>query len=266
MTFLRIKNVWFWPVFGSIAALVASPLVVWITNKENYYALVLFPLIFLLWVATRLKRDKMGLNFGNVQAYLVAFYYPCAVIGLTILIAWISGQISLRSIANPDITATKVVLAILLTLLGNLIVGILTEEGFFRGWLWGILEKKGSSIKLQLIWTSVLFSLWHAAVTFLCPSFNLPMVYVLIYLGNVLLIGLVWGMLRQISQSIIVTSFSHALWNTPVYILFGTGSDFSLLGITSYWIFDPERGLLGLVLNLLAVIFIWRWNIKPNYS
>lgn len=56
----KIKNGWLWPIIGSLAVLVASPLAVWITGKENYYALVLLPLILFLWVATRVKKDEIG--------------------------------------------------------------------------------------------------------------------------------------------------------------------------------------------------------------
>jgi len=55
----KIKNGWLWPIIGSLAVLVVSPLAVWITGK-NYYALVLLPLILFLWVATRLKKDEIG--------------------------------------------------------------------------------------------------------------------------------------------------------------------------------------------------------------
>lgn len=233
-----------------------------LTGKENYYALVLLPLILFLFAATRLNRSEMGLRLGSAVSYLISLYYPIAVMGLATFIAFAAGYISLRSVANPDITNTKIVLGILLLFLVSLIFGLLTEEGFFRGWLWGILEKRCSTFRLKLIWTSLLFSIWHFKVTSLCHSFIIPMTYVPIYLGNVLLIGMLLGLLRQISGSIIVPLVCHALWNTIQYTLFGSGDEYAFLGISSYWIFDPERGLLGLVLNLFAVIFVWRWYNK----
>ena len=43
----------------------------------------------------------------------------------------------------------------------GVIMVLLTEEGFFRGWLWASLKRAGLNELQVLIWTSIAFSLWH---------------------------------------------------------------------------------------------------------
>ncbi|NIM51078.1 MAG: hypothetical protein GTN62_10875 [Gemmatimonadales bacterium] len=43
------------------------------------------------------------------------------------------------------------------------------------------------------------------------------------------------------------------------YELYGYGSRAGALGLTSFRVLDPERGLVGLVFNIIAFVLIWRW-------
>jgi membrane protease YdiL (CAAX protease family) len=52
-----------------------------------------------------------------------------------------------------------------------------------------------------------------------------------VYLVNATLLGLIWGMLRMLTGSILVSSVSHALWNGIDYPLFGFGEKVGALGI-----------------------------------
>jgi len=96
-----------------------------------------------------------------------------------------------------------------------------------------------------LIYTSIAFSAWHiSAVTldtdYRPASFQLP-----IFLINAAVIGIVWGMLRWISGSIVVASCSHGLWNGITYVFFGFGTKAGALGIRNTALFGPEIGVLG---------------------
>lgn len=248
---------WLWPVGGSIAVLVISPVITALTGKENAYALVLLPLNLLLWAMTRLSLRNMGLRIGKLPHYIFSFLYPLAVIGIAGFIALLAGKIQAENILLADIS--KNVLALFLV---GIIGVVLTEEGFFRGWLWGILEKANFRPGLILIWASIVFCVWHYAVTVMV--FNLPVADIPIYLGNILLIGFVFGFLRQASGSILIPSLSHALWNALSYTFFGMGEKVGALDIASRKIFDPEMGVLGLLLNLIAVILFWRMTIKKG--
>ena len=68
---------------------------------------------------------------------------------------------------------------------------------------------------------------------------------------------MIWGLLRWISGSVVVTSVSHGLWNGGAYVLFGFGSNTGALGVKNTAIFGPEVGVLGLVLNLVFAVGLW---------
>jgi membrane protease YdiL (CAAX protease family) len=138
------------------------------------------------------------------------------------------------------------------------LVAIVTEEGFFRGWLWGSLEKAGIKTVRVLIWSSIAFAFWHISAVTLDPDFKPPAAQIPVYLCNAAVVGAVWGLLRAQSGSIIVTSLSHGLWNGMAYVLFGFGSRQGSLGIRNTAVFGPENGLLGLGLNLLFACLLWR--------
>lgn len=67
-----------------------------------------------------------------------------------------------------------------------------------------------------------------------------------------------WGLMRQLSGSVLVATVSHAAWNGLAYSLFGFGSHAGLLEIPDPLWLDPERGIAALVLNGLFVAFLWR--------
>ncbi|MFQ6114784.1 MAG: lysostaphin resistance A-like protein [bacterium] len=230
-----------------MAVLVLCPLFTAMTGEPNIYALTLLPLNVLFWAATRIFRLNLGVRSGNLRGYLFSLLYPIAVMGMTSLIILFAGAMQVDNI-------------VVTTLGRRIFVLVLTEEGFFRGWLWSILEKTSQKLWIRLIWTSGVFCLWHYAVTTMV--FHLPKVNVPIYLGNILLIGLVFGLLRQMSGSVLVPSVSHALWNALSYTLYGMGEKPGALTITSRNLFDPEIGFMGLLLNLIAVVLLWRMVVK----
>jgi hypothetical protein len=84
------------------------------------------------------------------------------------------------------------------------------------------------------------------------PAAEIP-----VYLVNATLLGLIWGMLRLVSGSILVPSVSHALWNGLDHPLFGIGENSGALGIQQTHLFGPEVGLLGMVVNLVFAGFLY---------
>jgi membrane protease YdiL (CAAX protease family) len=136
---------------------------------------------------------------------------------------------------------------------------LLTEEGFFRGWLWAALKRAGRSDKQVLVWTTLAFTLWHVSAISLDTGFDIPAKEIPIYLINATLIGAVFGMFRMATGSVIVPSVCHAVWNGIDYPLFGFGEKAGALGIEQTHLYGPEVGLLGLVLNILFVAALWLW-------
>ena len=92
-------------------------------------------------------------------------------------------------------------------------VALLTEEGFFRGWLWASLRRANQGTIAILILTSIASALWHWSSVVLPTGFNPPMSQVPVFMLNAAVLGAIWGMLRLLSGSLIVASVSHGVWN-----------------------------------------------------
>lgn len=145
------------------------------------------------------------------------------------------------------------------------LVAIVTEEGFFRGWLWGSLRRKRISECHVLVYTSIAFSAWHISAVTLNTDYRPAPSQVPVFLINAAVIGIVLGMLRWMSGSIINASCSHGLWNGFAYVFFGFGTKIGALGIQNTAIFGPEIGVLGLITNAFFAVVLWRlWRTRRN--
>ncbi len=151
----------------------------------------------------------------------------------------------------------KALLNVVVLLFSSWLITIVTEEGFFRGWLWASLRRAGYGRTQTLALTSVAFALWHLSAVLLPTGFNPPMSQVPVFMINALLLGIIWGMLREISASVIVAGLGHALWNAITYGLFGFGSKTGYLGIAETALYGPEVGILGIVFNLALAAILW---------
>ncbi|MBV8726593.1 MAG: CPBP family intramembrane metalloprotease [Candidatus Eremiobacteraeota bacterium] len=222
------------------------------TGLTTFSALPLLALGLVLWALTRISRAKLGLTLGRPSDYVWAIAYPVAVLALVVLVAVIGGATH----ASP--VTSRVVTRVAIAAVAGILAALLTEEGFFRGWLWASLDSAGLSRSRILILTSIAFAAWHISYATLAHGYTLPAAQVVVYIANAAVIGVIWGMMRSISGSIIVSSVSHSLWNAVAYELFGEGPKIGLLGITQTSIFGAEVGIVGLLLNCLfaAAIFI----------
>lgn len=106
--------------------------------------------------------------------------------------------------------------------------------------------------------TTLGFTLWHVSAITLMPEFSIPAKQVPIYLANATMLGLVWGMLRQESGSLVVAAVSHGVWNGMAYTLFGFGTKAGALGVGHQGVWGPETGYWGLLANGLFVLLISR--------
>jgi len=89
-------------------------------------------------------------------------------------------------------------------------------------------------------------------------GFDLPAKEIPIYLINGTILGLIWGIMRMVSGSVLVPAVSHAVWNGIDYPLFGFGEKVGDLGITQTHLYGPEVGLLGIVLGVAFLTLLWR--------
>jgi membrane protease YdiL (CAAX protease family) len=224
------------------------------TGYSMFSALPLLPLALIFWGWQRFSRAEMGLRWGGLRNYGLALLYPVVVLGAMTLIALLMGVMD-TSEAHWKAVGINLLLG---SSIGSLMV-LLTEEGFFRGWLWASLRRAGRSRTHTLIYSSLLFTLWHVSAISLETGFNVPLPQIPVYLINATLLGLIWGMMRLLSGSALVASVSHAVWNPLAYGLFGFGEKIGALGIERSDLYGPEVGLLGVVLNSLFAAGLWVW-------
>lgn len=239
------------PVLGVVIA-IAITMAMDANGLSAYSALPLFPLLGLFWFLERLPRRSVGFVWGRWRHYGLAVLYPILILGTITLLA-----VAARAVDLSQADWNKVGLNLLLVTISTFLVAILTEEGFFRGWLWASLERAGATPGRILIWTSIAFSLWHVSAVTLETGFDLPGRQIPVYLLNVVVLGVVWGWLRWLSGSVIVASLSHGVWNGLTYELFGFGTKAGALGIKDTAWFGPEVGILGLVVNLVGLLVLW---------
>lgn len=239
-------------LFGVIAA-IAITSTMDATGLMAYSAFPLFPLLLIFWRWQRMRPAEIGFRLGSASNYGLALLYPVIVIGAIAAVAF--------AMHATDLSKTvwyKVAINVTMLTLFTTIVAILTEEGFFRGWLWAALKRAEFSETQVLVWSSIAFSLWHVSAVVLPTGFNPPPAQVPVFLVNAVVLGAIWGMLRWLSGSIIVSSLSHGLWNGLDYVLFGFGTHHAALGVTATWLYGPENGFLGLAANLIFAAVLFR--------
>lgn len=246
------------PVVGVICA-IAITTTMDAAGLSNFSALVLCPLLFLFWALNRLPRIQVGFTMGQWKQYGLAVFFPILIMGIISVIAVLAGAVHITK-TNWAKAGANLALEIIVTFL----IAIVTEEGFFRGWLWGSLRATGMKTTRVIIWTSLAFAMWHISAVTLSSEFKTPPLQIPILLMNAAVIGAIWGLLRAWSGSIIVTSLSHGVWNGLAYVFFGFGTTTGAFGITSTSIFGPENGVLGVGLNLIFLLLLWRWWVARD--
>jgi len=216
-----------------------------------YSALPLIPLFVLFAWLDRIPMRELGFTYGPVRFYGLALAHPLYVIGALAVAARVSGAIDIAAL-NASKAAQNIALLSAVTF----VMAILTEEGFFRGWLWAALARKGASPLATLLATTVAFVVWHISFVFLSSDFHFASAQIPVFFLNATLLGLIWGLLRFGSGSVLVSSAGHGLWNGLTYVLFGVGSGVGALGVKDAGMFGPEVGLLGACLNASVLVLL----------
>ena len=244
---------WILPAFGIFAA-IATNTIANLGVLPASGALLLFPLLLIFWYIERFSRREIGFVLGRAHHYGLGLLHPVLVLGLIALAAWIAGATNME---NTDWmkTALDFALAALLTIA----VTLVTEDGFFRGWLWASLKRAGLSEHGVALLTGIAFGIWHLPFALLATGYAPGSAEVPLLILNASIIGVAWGLLRLHSGSVVVPSVVHGIWNGAVYMLFNNGAEIGALGIQDTSIFGPEAGLLGLALNLAYTIGLWLW-------
>ncbi len=228
----------------AVAVAIAITTTMDFTGYTIFSALPLLGLTLAFWLIQRQTRAEIGLKLGSIRHYGLALAYPAVVLGIAVLIASLAGALSPEEASWRDFG----IQVLARSTVGSLMV-LVTEEGFFRGWLWGAFRGAGLSDAKTLVVTSLAFTAWHVSAVTSGTDYGLPWAQIPVYLANATLLGLIWGTLRLISGSVVVASVSHAVWNACAYGLFGFGTKVGELGVANTALFGPEVGALGLLLN-----------------
>jgi len=223
-------------------------------------ALPLIPLFILFAFLDRIPRQELGLTLGTVKGYLLAVAHPVFVIGLLAWLAYAAGAVDLSALDSAKAVKDVAIMALV-----TFVMAIITEEGFFRGWLWAALGRQGKSPLTVLIASTIAFVLWHVSFVFISNEFHFEPAHIPLFFVNATLLGLIWGVLRLGSGSILVSSASHGLWNGLTYVLFGVGSDAGMLGIKDLGLFGPEVGLYGIALSAAFLGLLW-WVYRDRLA
>jgi len=233
------------PRFGPWGTACAVLVAIGITASMDANGLSEYSAPPLFWLLERHSRQDMGIAQGRAPDYLLAIAHPVLVLGACAAGARFAGAADFtivewdRAVRDFAIMAGATIPA-----------ALLTEEGFFRGWLVASLRRKGLTTRGILAWSSIAFSLWHVSAVTLPTGFDLPPARIPVFLLNAAVIGAIWGWMRLRSGSILVASVSHGLWNGGAYVVFGFGQKSGALGVADAGIFGPESGLVGLALNV----------------
>lgn len=224
------------------------------TGYSMFSALPLALLAGVFWTIQKFSREQLGLVWGNRQSYALALAYPLAVLGTIAVIAYVfsaidSGEANWKHVFLNMAAGSSI----------GVFMVLITEEGFFRGWLWAALKRAGQSDMRVLLWTSVTFTAWHISAISLDTGFDLPAREIPVFLVNATLLGGVFGFLRMVSGSVVVPSVCHAVWNALDYPLYGFGEKVGALGIENTHIFGPEVGILGIAINCVFALVLWYW-------
>ena len=225
------------------------------TGLSDFSALPLLPLLVLFSFWDRLSPRKAGFTIPKAAEFGIALVQPVVVLGAIAILAGASGQVDVASTNWNKAAANFALMAG-----GTFVIALVTEEGFFRGWMWGSLVQSGRSAKFTLYGTSIAFALWHISPVVFATEFRLPIAQIPLFVVNAGVLGATWGVLRARTGSVVTASLAHGLWNGLVYVMFGVGTKAGALGISDTALFGPEVGLIGLGANLLFLAAFLRMS------
>ena len=225
-----------------------------------FSALPLIPLFALFAWLDRIPRRELGLTGGTASGYMLALAHPIVVMGILAGLAQASGALDLSGFDGAKAARNVAIVAG-----ATFVMAIITEEGFFRGWLWAGFARRGFTPVPVLLATTLAFVAWHLPFVFLSDEFHFAPAHIPLFFANATLIGLVWGLLRLGSGSILVASAGHGLWNGLTYVLFGVGSEVGALGIQDVGTFGPEVGLYAIGLNAAFAALLW-WLYRDRLA
>ena len=244
---------WVFPAVGFLAAVATNTL----ANSgilPGIGAILLLPLLLIFWYIERFSRKEMGFVRSRAGYYGIGLLHPVLVLSLLALFAWAAGAVNVE---NPN--WSTIALDFTIFAIPTILATLVTEDGFFRGWLWASLKRAGLNVHQVVLLTGIAFGVWHLPYAILGTGYEPLSAEVPLLVINASLIGVAWGLLRLMSTSLFPVAVTHGIWNATVYVFFNNGAEIGVLGIQNTSVFGPEAGLVGLALNLAYTIGLWLW-------
>ena len=220
------------------------------TGYTLFSALPLIAIIVFYAYRAKLGAGEIGYNLGKGIEYIRAIAIPVFLTAIAVALPWLLGELD-----NVDINWHRSGKNVLLMASTGIIMVAITEEGFFRGVLWRLLERAGCSPVRVLGVSTSAFVIWHLPAVLLATEFAPPLVQVPVFVINATLLGIIWGGLRSVGHSIWPATIYHSIWNALAYDLFGFGERIGALGIEATWLYGPEIGLVGMALNAPVAVY-----------
>jgi uncharacterized protein len=222
-------------------------------HLSAFSALPLLPITVVLWRLDGFPRGAVGLAWGHAADYAWAVLYPVIIMAALTALAFATTDARVATVEwSKGLKNAATVGA------ATIGAALLTEEAFFRGWLWAALARCRLGTHAILVASSLAFALWHVSAVVLPTGFDLPRRQIPAFLANAFVLGVVWGLMRLRSGSIVVSSVSHGIWNGLAYSFFGFGLKTGALGLQHTAVFGPESGSIGLALNIAGAALFWR--------
>jgi membrane protease YdiL (CAAX protease family) len=243
-----------------------------LTKSFNNLQLFLLPIGIVAVVFQKFihkeKIRELGFQKCKLKHVGKALVFPLLIIFFIFLLDIISGFVKFgpgEDIYNPfsqqkeGVGFLTLILIIMFSALMTFVAAFITEELGFRGYLITRFRKYGS-LK-ALLFSSILFGLFHLPPSLLL--WQAGMGRSVVYVINITLLGLLFGYVFIESKSLVPPSLFHGVWNALEYTLFGYGSTQGVLVGEARFLFDPEEGLAGTVVLLIASFYVL-WKIKER--
>ena len=114
-----------------------------------------------------------------------------------------------------------------------------------------------------MLLSAVIFGLWHVPVSLM--MIHGGWLRLVVYVVKISLLGIMFGWLFIRSKSLIPPSLAHGLWNTLEYTFWGHGNEPGLFIGTNRVLFDPEEGIAGTIVLLIAgIVLLFRLALKKT--
>jgi membrane protease YdiL (CAAX protease family) len=104
---------------------------------------------------------------GKPAHYALAIAHPVVVMGSLAALAYAAAAIDLGAFNPGKAAANSAIFAF-----STFLIAMVTEEGFFRGWLWAAIKRHGGGPVVTLALTTLAFVLWHVSFVFVSGEFH----------------------------------------------------------------------------------------------